>query len=90
MPEELELLEERRHRHSIHSADKQQKQEEEIASIASNNVHLAREIVNLKKELNRLHYKTKHGFVETRRFILFLQIVIAAMLAYIIYLQLSS
>ena len=86
MPEELELLEERRHRHSSHSKERQQKQEEEIANIAGNNLNMAREIVNLKKELNRLHYKTKHGFVDQRRFMLFLQVINAGLLAYIIYL----
>jgi uncharacterized membrane protein len=61
MPEDVQHEEgsELSRRHS-RSGEFSQKMEEELKAILHDETRLAREILLMKKELNRLHYKVKH------------------------------
>ncbi len=57
---------EERERSRVRKHERHAKLEQEIKAVASDELGMAREIVNLKKELNRLHYKVKHYQQQSR------------------------
>lgn len=83
MPEHHQGEHEHRHRHHRSDEDRR-KSEEEIAAIAHDPEKLAREVILLKKELNRLHYKVKAGFSNNRKATTIGQVVITALLLVVI------
>ena len=62
----------------------------EAKDIAEKPELMAREILLLKKELNRLHYKVKSGFSDGRTATIIGQIVIIVLLGVILLLLLKS
>jgi uncharacterized membrane protein len=84
MPEHHEHGEhEHRSRHRRSEEDRR-KSEEEISAIANDPEKLAREVILLKKELNRLHYKVKSGFSNGRKATLIGQVIIVCLLLVVI------
>ncbi|HSC55191.1 MAG TPA: hypothetical protein VLC98_16280 [Phnomibacter sp.] len=67
------------------SRDSQEKFEQEVHLFTEDPAKLGREILSLKKELNRLHYKVKTYQESNRTFQLIFNIVIVVMLSVIIY-----
>jgi ABC-type lipoprotein release transport system permease subunit len=65
--------------------DGQEKFDQEVRLFTEDPAKLAREILSLKKELNRLHFKVKSYQESNRSFQLIFNIVIVALLAIITY-----
>ena len=59
--------------------------EEEISKVAQNDMLKAREIVMIRKELNRLHYKVKSYHNQTRIVNAIVHLVIVLLLLVVIY-----
>jgi len=65
--------------------DRKMMLEQEILKVSQDDVHRAREIVMIRKELNRLHYKVKTYHNQTRMVNAIIQLVIIALLLVIVY-----
>ncbi|CAN5732033.1 hypothetical protein BH10BAC3_BH10BAC3_41960 [soil metagenome] len=72
-------------RSSRHRRDRKQALEEDIIKVAKDDMLKAREIVMIRKELNRLHYKVKSYHNQTRITNAIVQLVIIALLLVIVY-----
>jgi ABC-type lipoprotein release transport system permease subunit len=68
-----------------HQREGQDRLEEEVKLFTEDPAKLAREILSLKKELNRLHFKVKNYQESNRSFQLIFNLIIVAMLAIIAY-----
>ena len=72
-------------RSSRHRRDRKLVLEQEIIKVAKDDMLKAREIVMIRKELNRLHYKVKSYHNQTRVVNALVQLVIVALLLVIVY-----
>lgn len=68
-----------------HHRETQEKFDNEVRLFTEDPSKLAREILTLKKELNRLHYKVKNYQESNRSFQLIFNIIIVTMLSVITY-----
>ena len=72
-------------RSSRHRRDRKLVLEQEIIKVAKDDMLKAREIVMIRKELNRLHYKVKSYHNQARVVNAVVQLVIVALLLVIVY-----
>jgi len=77
------------HKHSRRHRNNDEKFEEEVKQFTEDPAKLAREILSLKKELNRLHYKVK-SYQESNRSLQIISAVITFILLGVIVAKLYS
>jgi hypothetical protein len=73
-----------RHRSSRHR-ERKQSLEEQVLNVAKDDIQKARELVMIRKELLRLHYKVKNYHNQTRLANGIIQLVIVALLLVVLY-----
>lgn len=66
-------------------SDRNARTEQDIKAMASDDAVMAREVMQLKKELSRLHYKVKHYHNQTRVVNAIVNSVVVALLLAILY-----
>ena len=76
-------------KHSRRHRNSEEKFEEEVKQFTEDPAKLAREILSLKKELNRLHYKVK-SYQESNRSLQVISVVITLILLGVIVAKLYS
>ncbi len=77
------------HKHSRRHRNSDEKFEEEVKQFTEDPAKLAREILSLKKELNRLHYKVK-TYQESNRSLQIISTVITLILLGVIVAKVYS
>ncbi len=80
-----EKTEETRGQHTHRHRNSDERFEEEVKAFSEDNTKLAREIITLKKELSRLHYKVKTYQEKNRTFHFISNSIIIFLLALIAY-----
>lgn len=80
---------EQAHKHNRRHRSKDEKLEDEVRLFTEDPSKLAREILSLKKELNRLHYKVK-TYQESNRSLQIISVVITFILLGVIVAKMYS
>lgn len=83
--ENEENTERRRSHSSRHYREKKQSLEEQVLNVANNDLEKARELVMIRKELLRLHYKVKNYHSQARLTNSIAQLVIIILLLVILF-----
>jgi hypothetical protein len=77
--------EEKPERHRSRSRERKQSLEEQVLNVAKDDIQKARELVMIRKELLRLHYKVKNYHNQARLANGIIQLVIVALLLVVLY-----